>query len=226
MKIIEEEVLKYINEEIDIIMRYLPISSLRAFIRSYLKKEILKSDITVFMERLYQEDKDLYRHSISTAIISILICKGLNMSLTKKNITFSSLIKGALLHDIGKLYIDREILYRPCPLTTEEYEEVKKHPTLGVEYVLSLVPDIYPFVVECIATHHEREDSSGYPTGSTMMCFPAKVVACADVFSALIIPRVYKPSFTQEQVTDTLLEQALDPTIRDILINELMRREV
>src|SRR5690606_31241016 len=78
---------------------------------------------------IYLTDDYIFQHSLNVAIYSLAI--GVNLKLNSKELT--ELGKGAILHDIGKVLIDPEILHKPHKLTDEEYEIMKSHTTIGYE---------------------------------------------------------------------------------------------
>ncbi|WP_300454520.1 HD domain-containing phosphohydrolase [Accumulibacter sp.] len=116
-------------------------------------------------------------------------------------------VKSAPLHDIGKIGIKDEILLKPGRLTADEWTIMKTHSRLGYEALrqaeseaeksiefLSMAKDIAHY-------HHEKWDGSGYPEGLAGDAIPiaARLMALADVFDALVNPRIYKGAFTLEK---------------------------
>jgi HD-GYP domain-containing protein (c-di-GMP phosphodiesterase class II) len=101
---------------------------------------------------------------------------------------------GFLLHDIGKLAIPDEILWKPSALTDEEREWMERHPEIGADLVGGI--EFLAEAAELIRTHHERWDGSGYPTGLKGEEIPeaARVFAIADVLDALTTDRPYRPA--------------------------------
>ena len=101
---------------------------------------------------------------------------------------------GAMIHDIGKIYIPSEILNRPGKLSELEYEIIKSHPQVGFD----IVKDVeFPWpVAQIILQHHERLDGSGYPNHlSAGQIIPeARVLAVADVVEAMATHRPYRPA--------------------------------
>lgn len=94
--------------------------------------------------------------------------------------------KAAVLHDIGKIAIDEEILDKPAKLTDEEYEHVKQHSAFGAE-ILSH-SERFQAIVPWIRHHHERLDGRGYPHQLTDLEIPleSKVIAVSDAFDAMV----------------------------------------
>jgi HD-GYP domain-containing protein (c-di-GMP phosphodiesterase class II) len=104
----------------------------------------------------------------------------------------------APLHDVGKVKVRPQVLGKPGPLTLEEQEEIRSHPTAGAQLVLPLrrFHDALPYVL----FHHERWDGGGYPAGLRGRAIPveARVLAVADAFDAMISPRPYRRALTHE----------------------------
>jgi PAS domain S-box-containing protein/putative nucleotidyltransferase with HDIG domain len=104
---------------------------------------------------------------------------------------------GALLHDIGKMGVPDEILHKPGPLTDEEWEKMKKHPTFAYEM---LAPIRYLLLAQDIPyCHHEKWDGSGYPRGlkGTKIPLAARIFAVVDVWDALNSDRPYRKAWEQ-----------------------------
>ncbi len=114
------------------------------------------------------------------------------------------IVMASTLHDIGKIGIDDSILNKPGRLTPEEFEIMKTHAALGAQILDNL--EMYrdePLVrtaSEICRHHHERYDGRGYPDGLAGDRIPisAQVVSIADVYDALVSPRVYKSAFSHE----------------------------
>ncbi|HLX33582.1 MAG TPA: HD-GYP domain-containing protein [Gaiellaceae bacterium] len=98
----------------------------------------------------------------------------------------------APLHDVGKVKVRPQVLAKPGPLTLEEQEEIRRHPTAGAQLVLPLrrFHSALPYVL----FHHERWDGGGYPAGLRGRAIPleARILAVADAFDAMISPRPYR----------------------------------
>lgn len=115
------------------------------------------------------------------------------------------IVMASILHDVGKIAIPDSILQKPGRLTKEEFEIMKEHTVRGCE-MLQKIPDIigsgiYDYSYDICRHHHERWDGKGYPDGlkGDEISIWSQVVAVADVYDALISPRVYKAPFSHEE---------------------------
>jgi putative nucleotidyltransferase with HDIG domain len=100
---------------------------------------------------------------------------------------------GGELHDIGKIGTREDILNKPGPLTTEEFQHIKAHTTLG-ERILAPFLSSSPIVLRIVRSHHERIDGSGFPDALEGDRIPveARIVAVADAFDAMTTNRAYR----------------------------------
>lgn len=124
--------------------------------------------------------------------------------------------RGALLHDIGKLGVPDHILLKPGPLTEEEWEIMRRHPTYAYE-MLSPIGHLRP-ALDIPYCHHEKWDGTGYPRGLKGEQIPlaARVFAVVDVWDALRSDRPYRAAWPEEKVRDYLRQQAakhFDPKV-------------
>ncbi len=123
------------------------------------------------------------------------------------------LTRSAPLHDIGKVGIPDAILQKPGPLTPAEWIIMKDHARLGAEAIelaerdASRPVEFLGLAKEIAHWHHEKWNGSGYPDGLSGESIPvsARLMALADVFDALISPRVYKPPMPLSEARDMIL---------------------
>ena len=122
------------------------------------------------------------------------------------------IVTAAMLHDVGKIAIPDSILNKPGRLTPEEFEIMKQHTVRGCE-LLSSIPNImdegiFRYGYDICRHHHERWDGKGYPDGleGDEVSIWAQVVAVADVYDALISPRVYKKAFSHDTAVNMIFE--------------------
>lgn len=140
------------------------------------------------LQLLREYDDTMYIHSLSVALIAHTIASQQNLPAE----SMRSLMYACAFHDIGKVYVPAEILYKPGRLTDEEYALVKDHAKKGYEILnkARLPQDIQMAAL----LHHERCDGSGYPSALTGEKIPlfAKIIAIADVYDAMTARRAYR----------------------------------
>jgi putative two-component system response regulator len=139
------------------------------------------------------------------------------------------LFKCAPLHDIGKVGIPDRILLKPGRYEPHEYEIMKTHPALGraaIENAQRSAKQSIEFLEiakELVYSHHEKWDGTGYPQGiaGDDIPIPARLMALADVYDALISRRVYKEGMSHEQATQIIIAgrgQHFDPDVVDAFV--------
>lgn len=146
-------------------------------------------EILTVLADAYLFDEYLYQHSFQVTLYSIAIAKELGHSAEDLRL----IAIGALLHDVGKTMVPKEILTKPGRLTHDEFEVMKMHARYGFD-VLRNLHSISLLVAHCAFQHHERIDGSGYPRGLVdFEIHPfAKIIGVADVFDAVTTNRVYR----------------------------------
>lgn len=132
--------------------------------------------------------------------------------------------RGSLLHDIGKIAIPDNILQKPGPLTDEEWETMRRHPSIAYE-MLSSIHFLEP-ALEIPYHHHEKWDGSGYPQGLKGEEIPlaARIFAIVDVWDALSSDRPYRKAWQEEKVLGYIKEQSgthFDPAVVKAFISLL-----
>jgi putative nucleotidyltransferase with HDIG domain len=132
----------------------------------------------------------------------------------------------ALLHDIGKLEISRDLLYKAARLTREEHEHIQQHVPRGVE-MLEPVGGALRRVIPIILAHHDKFDGSGYnPTSGEAIPFEARIIAVADVYDALTSDRPYRKAMSPFEARDVIADgenTEFDPKVV-AAFNSLFRR--
>ena len=119
-----------------------------------------------------------------------------------------NLRRAGLLHDIGKIGTRLDYLHKPGPLTTAEYEEVKKHPVIGFEICRPL-RTMAP-LLELIRGHHERLDGRGYPDGlrGEQVPTPLRCLTIADVYDAITSDRSYRRALPRDKAFQIMRDEA------------------
>ena len=138
------------------------------------------------------------------------------------------LLHAAPMHDIGKIGIADSILLKPGKLTTEEYQEMQKHPLIGAEIIGDCESDLLKMAKAVALYHHEKWDGTGYPFGLSGEQIPveARIVALSDVFDALTSARPYKQAWSIEQTLQHIRAQKgqhFEPLLVDLLEQNLQQ---
>jgi putative nucleotidyltransferase with HDIG domain len=159
-------------------------------------------------------------HSDRVSALSVII--GRQMQLSEMDLEVLRL--GALLHDIGKIGLNDEILGKRGPLTAEEFEQIKRHPVLGAR-ILRQVAFLEPHL-PIVELHHESPDGRGYPFGLRGDDIPlaARIVHVADAYDAMTSARAYRPARGATAAIAELQRYAgtqFDPACVDALVEAL-----
>jgi len=178
-------------------------------------------EILTILTDAYLFDEYLYQHSFQVTLYSIAIAKELGYS--AEDLRLIGI--GALLHDVGKLMVPKEILTKPGRLSNEEFDTMKKHTRYGFDLLRNL-HSISLLVAHCAFQHHERIDGSGYPRGLVdFEIHPfAKIIGVADVFDAVTTNRVYREKMLPSQ--GLAIVEAGSGTIYDARIVRALKKAV
>jgi HD domain len=173
------------------------------------------------------EIKDLYTrgHSERVAKISEMIAAELRMPEDRAEV----LRYAATLHDVGKLGVPTRLLRKTGRLDDREFEEIRLHPSRGVEVVrdIAFLDEAYSAILH----HHERMDGLGYPSGLRGMRIPpfARIIAVADAFDSMTSTRSYRGARGSDEALTELranMGTQFDPTIVDAIAAALARAEL
>jgi putative nucleotidyltransferase with HDIG domain len=154
-----------------------------------------KTILRILGEALAAKDPTTQAHVLRTRVYAVGIARNMNCS----KAALRNVETAALLHDIGKVYIDQRVLTKPERLDEAEIEQMRTHSAVGAELATKL--EMHPMICAGIRHHHERWDGRGYPDGiaGTEIPFVARVVAVADVYDALTSPRCYRADLPKER---------------------------
>ncbi len=154
-------------------------------------KEGLMEMMLVLVKALDERDEYTRGHSERVSKLAAAIGKELGFNRTR----LEKLTHGALLHDIGKIGIRDELLYKHGNFTLEERARMNQHPEKG--HFIAVNSHLLWDLIPMIRNHHENFDGSGYPDGLKGEAIPleARIVSLADCFDALATARPYKEAF-------------------------------
>ncbi|WP_153115744.1 response regulator [Rhodocyclus tenuis] len=133
------------------------------------------------------------------------------------------LMNASILHDIGKIGIPDHILLKPARLTSDEFEEIKKHCRIGAEIIGEHASALLQLARTIALTHHEKWNGKGYPEGLCGEEIPlaGRITALADTFDALTSRRPYKEPWSIDAALDWIASQsgeAFDPLLTERFI--------
>ena len=166
-------------------------------------------------------DEYTFYHSVNVAILAL----ALGSMITRDYRFLASLGTGALLHDMGKSRIDNAVLNKQGPLTSSEWEEVRKHPVYGAE-VVAVTPGLDRSAIVCVLEHHMRYDMAGYPerTPARPQHLASRIVAVADAYDAMTSLRPYSAPRLQPDAMAIIARDAgsaLDPALVRLFVRAL-----
>lgn len=150
-------------------------------------------------------DNYFYSHSVNVAVTSLML--GIALKLPKRQLQY--LCTGALLHDVGKVFIPKEILMKTEEYTPEEISMLEKHPILGYKY-LSDTYNLSANIKIIALQHHERPDGLGYPNELTSaeISTLSKIVSIADAYDTLSAGTPNKKALFPSDVLEFLIANA------------------
>ena len=179
--------------------------------------------INAIMNTLFEKSGTEKDHSTRVSELSVSIAKEMGLSKTKINDIKSM----GLIHDIGKIVIDLNILDKPGELTDKEREIIKQHPLSGSRLLNNLYK--YARLAAGVLHHHERIDGKGYPNGIAGDQIPieSKIIAVTDSFDSMTSKRPYRltPLSLKEAIAELQKHSGtqFDKTVVDVFVNKVLK---
>ncbi len=201
---------------------YNGIEDLFRIIDEIVEEILLKNDILINLVDIKSMDNYTYEHSVNVTVLSLIL--GIELGFPKHRLY--DLAIGAMLHDVGKVYVPKEILQKKGKLTPQEYEIMKGHPKNGYEYLKNNI--FVSSTARIIALqHHERIDGLGYPNHikGDRINELSKVVSVADVYDALTSDRAYRSALPSNEAVEYIMGGASRYFDFDV-VKAFMRRVV
>jgi putative nucleotidyltransferase with HDIG domain len=189
--------------------------------------ELRKTYHGVLMILRHFISKDTYteNHSYRVSVYAARIAEQMGLNAVR----IDDVRAAALLHDIGKLDISRDLLYKAAKLTNEEYEKVQQHVAKGIE-MLQPVGGSLNRIIPIILAHHDKFDGSGYhPTSGEAIPLESRIIAVADVYDALTSDRPYRKAMSQFDARDVIVKGSgseFDPAVVDAFQTAFRRGEL
>jgi HD-GYP domain-containing protein (c-di-GMP phosphodiesterase class II) len=167
--------------------------------RAYRGTTLLLADV------LEADDEYTGVHSQGVVALSVAVADAMGLdSRERRNVEF-----GALLHDIGKIAVPKEIINKPGPLTEDEWLVIRTH-TIEGQRMLDQVGGLLSDVGRIVRSSHESWDGSGYPDGLAGADIPrgSTIVSCCDAFNAMTTDRPYRPAMALAEAVAELRAKA------------------
>jgi diguanylate cyclase (GGDEF)-like protein/PAS domain S-box-containing protein len=179
--------------------------------------------IEAIIKTLHEKNKREEQHSHRVSSL----CKSMGEALRLSEYDIQELKSIGLLHDIGKIAIDENILNKPGKLTEGEWNEIKRHPEIGYR-ILNTVNDMSD-IASYVLHHHERWDGTGYPKGlkGEEIPFVSRIITIVDAYDAMTSEGSYRGALPEEVVISELLKNAeiqFDSRLVNVFIEKVLNK--
>jgi diguanylate cyclase (GGDEF)-like protein/PAS domain S-box-containing protein len=178
--------------------------------------------IKVIIKTLYEKSEREQFHSVQVSEICAAIGVAMELSIEQIN----ELRTAGLMHDIGKIVLNDQILDKQGALTKSEWFEIKRHAETGYR-ILESVKE-FSQLAEYVLAHHERWDGEGYPKGLRAEEIPleARIIAIADSYNAMISDRPYRKAMSKEAAIEEIIKNSgtqFDPFITSLFVEKVLK---
>ncbi len=178
--------------------------------------------VLMILRHFISKDKYTENHSYRVSVYATKIAAGLKLHDER----IEDVRAAALLHDIGKLDISRELLYKAARLTADEFDEIRSHVNKGVT-MLEPVGGSLRRILPIILAHHDKYDGSGYnPTLGENIPFESRILRVADVYDSLTSDRPYRKAMSPYDAKEVFVKGSgtdFDPVVVEAF-NDAFRR--
>jgi len=181
--------------------------------------------ILMILRQFISKDKYTQNHSYRVSIYAAKIAVEVGLDTER----IEDVRAAAMLHDIGKLDISRELLYKAARLSEDDFKEMKSHVEKGAE-MLEAVGGSLRRVIPIVLAHHDKFDGSGYhPTRGNEIPMEARIISVADVYDSLTSDRPYRKAMSPFDAKEIILRGAgtdFDPNVVDAFLTAFQKREM
>ncbi|MBC7086919.1 MAG: HD-GYP domain-containing protein [Tissierellales bacterium] len=195
---------------------------------SSLEEQYFKNFIHLIFEIINEKDPSMRSHPYNVAYLSNLLGQTLGFPQER----LEKLYMAALLHDVGKLFIDSKILNKKGILTDEERKEIQKHSEYGYNILKDILQknNSISGIEDIVLQHHERFDGTGYPNrikGNNIL-LESRIIFIADAVDAMLSRRAYREESSIDNVISQIRMNAgkqFDPKLSRLMINILVNNK-
>lgn len=211
------------EDDVDTIQNTISIAEKNMYKQKMLTKgSVYSSAVTSMKTVLYEKSNETEDHTNRLYEMCKTVGKKYNLSKDEHN----DLQLFSMLHDIGKIGIDDNILKKPSTLNDSEWLEMKRHSEIGFR-IAQAIPELKK-VALLILHHHERFDGTGYPKGLSGLEIPlqCRILAVADAYDAMTNDRTYRKALTKEQAIKELKDNAgtqFDPDVVKVFLTNVIK---
>jgi len=178
------------------------IVDLKNMMNNIVDELFAEKNVMIQLVDIKKLDNYTYSHSVNVAILSLVI--GISYGLNRNDLY--DLTLGAILHDLGKMFIPENLLKKPGPLTIDEFNIVQEHSLKGFNYMRDKL-NINPKSRIISLQHHEKIDGTGYPQNlkDKEINLFSKIVSIADVYDGLTSDRVYRKAIPVHEALEYIM---------------------
>ena len=181
--------------------------------------------VLMILRHFIAKDEYTENHCYRVSLYAAKIASSLDLSPDRIEDTRAA----ALLHDIGKLDVSRDLLYKAARLTSSEYEQMQQHVKKGVA-ILEGVGGSLRRVIPIVLAHHDKFDASGYhPNGGEDIPLEARIISVADVYDSLTSDRPYRKAMSLFEARDVIAKGSgtdFDPRVVNAFLDAFRRGEM
>ena len=181
--------------------------------------------VLLLLQQFISKDKYTQNHSYRVSLYATQIASYVGLNGDR----IEDVRAAALLHDIGKLDISREILYKAAQLTADEFKQMQRHVEMGVD-MLHPVGGSLRRVLPIILSHHDKFDGSGYhPTQGEQIPLEARIISVADVYDSLTSDRPYRKAMSPFDAKEIICKGSgtdFDPRVVEAFMVAFRKREM
>jgi putative nucleotidyltransferase with HDIG domain len=182
--------------------------------------------VLMILRHFIAKDPYTENHSYRVSVYAAKIASRLDLSASR----VEDVRAAALLHDIGKLDVSRDLLYKAARLTKEEYEHMQQHVNKGVAMLDNTVGGSLRRVIPIVLSHHDKFDGSGYhPTRGDDIPIEARIISVADVYDSLTSDRPYRKAMSPYEAKEIIVKGAgteFDPHVVNAFLDAFRQGEL